>query len=211
MPTGVLELKLLRFRQNVFLENVPARTVLVSRSGWTGEDGFEIVAETSEGEKILRKVHELGVQLCGLAARDSLRMEIGFVLYGDEIDEETTPIEARYWWVFQPGPKDYCVGCSALREAMRRGASKIRVAVKLGKGARVIPRKGDRILVEGEPIGYITSGAYSPLLKRGIGQAYIRPSHALIGMPVQLEHRGKLFKAKIVDFPLVTPTSKPPA
>ncbi len=210
-PKEVLDLKALRFATNVYLEGVPAKTILVSRSGWTGEDGFEIIAEVSEGEKILRKVHDIGVRLCGLGARDSLRAEIGFVLHGEDIDEDITPVDARYWWVFQPGPKDDCIGCKALREALKRGASRVRVAVKLGKGARVVPRKGDRLIVEGEEIGVVTSGAYSPLLKRGIGQAYVRPSHALMGLPVVLEHRGrKRVKAKITDFPLVQPSSRLP-
>ncbi len=211
-PKHVLELRLLRFARDVVFENASAKAVLVSRSGWTGEDGFEIIAVASEGEKILRKAAEIGATLCGLAARDSLRMEVGFVLYGDEIDENTTPIEARYWWVFQPGPKEECIGCRALRDAMRKGASRVRVAVKLGKGkgARIVPRKGDRIVVEGEAVGVVTSGAYSPVLKRGIGQAYVAASHALIGMPVEIEHRGRLFKAKILDFPLVQPSSRPP-
>ncbi|MET1100965.1 MAG: glycine cleavage system aminomethyltransferase GcvT [Pyrodictiaceae archaeon] len=209
-PPEILELKLLKFKENVRFEEASATTILVSRSGWTGEDGFEIIAEASEGEKILRKVHELGVQLCGLGARDSLRIEVGFVLYGDEIDEETTPVDARYWWVYQPGPKRDCVGCRALREAMRRGASKIRLAIKLGKGQRIIPRKGDKILVEDVEVGYVTSGTYSPILGRSIGQAYLKPSHALIGMSVTLEHRARRVKAKIADFPLVKPTSTPP-
>ncbi|ABM80681.1 glycine cleavage system aminomethyltransferase GcvT [Hyperthermus butylicus] len=213
-PREVLELKLLRFRLNVELSEAKARAFLVSRSGWTGEDGFEIIAPVGEAEKILRKaaeiVRELGGRLCGLGARDSLRMEMGFVLYGHEIDEETTPVDARYWWVYQPGPKEDCVGCKALREALRRGAVKVRVGIRLSKKARIVPRQGDKIYVEGVEVGHVTSGAYSPVLGRSIAQAYIKPSHALMGLTVEVERRGKRYQGKIVDFPLVKPTSSPP-
>ena len=214
-PSEVLDLKVLRFRSNVEFEAAGARALIVSRSGWTGEDGFEIIAEAGEGEKILLKaaelLEELDGRLCGLGARDSLRMEVGFVLYGHEIDEETTPVEARYWWVFQPGPKQGCVGCQALREALRRGAARVRVGLKLGKKARVVPRQGDKVYIDDVEIGYVTSGAYSPVLKRSLAQAYIKPSHALMGLSVEIERRGKRYKAKIVDFPLVQPSSSPPA
>ncbi|KSW12007.1 glycine cleavage system protein T [Pyrodictium occultum] len=214
-PSEVLDLRILRFRRNVELEAAGARALIVSRSGWTGEDGFEVIAEAGEGEKILRKAAELlpklEGRLCGLGARDSLRMEMGFVLYGHEIDEDTTPVEARYWWVFQPGPKKECVGCPALREALRRGASRVRVGLKLGKKARVVPRQGDKVYVEDVEVGYVTSGAYSPMLRRSLAQAYIEPSHALMGMTVEVERRGRRYKAKIVDFPVVQPSSRPPA
>jgi len=214
-PSEVLELPILHFMRNVGLEGANAKALIVSRSGWTGEDGFEIIADVGEGEKILRKAAELlpklGGRLCGLGARDSLRMEVGFVLYGHEIDEETTPIDARYWWVYQPGPKEDCVGCNALREAMKRGARKVRVGLKLGKKHRIVPRQGDRVVVEGVEVGYVTSGAYSPVLRRSLAQAYLDPPHALMGMTVYVERRGKLYKAKIVDFPQVQPSSSPPA
>jgi len=214
VPREVLELKLLRFATDVKFEAAGARAILVSRSGWTGEDGFEIITEAGEGEKILRKAAELlprlDGRLCGLGARDSLRMEVGFVLYGHEIDETVTPIEARYWWVYQPGPKEDCVGCKALRQAMLKGASKVRVGLKLSKKARIVPRQGDKVYVNGVEVGCVTSGAYSPILKRSIAQAYIKPTHALMGFTVEVERRGKRYQAKIVDFPLVTPTSAPP-
>ncbi|MET1128009.1 MAG: glycine cleavage system aminomethyltransferase GcvT [Thermoproteota archaeon] len=211
-PREILELKALRFATNVRLGSATA--FLISRSGWTGEDGFEVIADLPNAEKILRvaheKLHELEGRLCGLAARDSLRMEVGFVLYGHEIDEDINPVEARYWWVFQPGPKQNCIGCPALREHLKRGVSRVRVGLRLGKKDRVIPRPGDRVLVEDVEVGTVTSGAYSPILRRSIAQAYIRSSHALMGMNVFIERRGKLYKAKIVDFPLVTPSSSPP-
>ena len=214
-PGSVLELRVMRFQREVVLEAARAKALIVSRSGWTGEDGFEIIAEVGEGEKILRKaaeiLPELGGKLCGLGARDSLRMEMGFVLYGHEIDETINPVEARYWWVFQPGPKENCLGCSALREALRRGAEKVRVGLRLGKKSRIVLRQGDKVYVEGVEIGRVTSGAYSPVLRRSLAQAYIDARHALMGMSVYVERRGKLHKAKIIDFPAVAPSSHPPS
>ncbi len=214
VDNSVLNLRILHFKRNVRFEAAQATAVIVSRSGWTGEDGFEIIAEISEAEKILRKAAEvlpvLGGRLCGLGARDSLRLEVGFVLYGHEIDEETTPIDARYWWVFKPGPKKDCVGCPALIEALRRGAKRVRVGLKFGKKVRIVPRQGDKVYVEGVEVGYVTSGAFSPILNRGIAQAYIKPSHALLGLTVEVERRGRRYEAKIVEFPLVQPTSSPP-
>jgi aminomethyltransferase len=213
-PESVLGLKAMRFVRGARLEAASASTILVSRSGWTGEDGFEIIAEAPEAEKILSRIAELlphlGGRLCGLGARDSLRMEMGFVLYGHEIDESTTPVEARYWWVYQPGPKQDCLGCRALREAIRRGADRVRVGLRLGKRSRIVPRQGDRVYVDDVEVGVVTSGAYSPVLGRSIAQAYLDARHALMGLQVEVERRGRRHRAKVVDFPLVQPSSQPP-
>jgi len=193
-----------------FLENVETRfgrVRIVSRSGWTGEDGFEFLAETSVAERIFRYYVERGVKPCGLAARDTLRLEMGFLLYGQDMDEETTPVEARYWHVFDQGKQD-CIGCSALIERMRSGAREVRVGLRLKKGEKAIPRKAARVLVQGEEVGRVTSGGYSPVLERPIAMAYLRPSHALMGMTVTVEVRGRLLEAKIVDFPFIETKSK---
>lgn len=206
-PKEVLDLQPLSFLENVLLEKAGARALIVSRSGWTGEDGFEIIAETSDGEKILRLLHDEGFTFCGLAARDSLRMEMGFLLYEHEIDENTTPVEARYWLVFTPGPKIDCIGCRALIEKLKKGVERVRVGLKLSKKARIIPRKGDRVFIEDIEIGVITSGAYSPVLGRSIAQAYVDVRHALLGMKVEVERKGKRYSAKIVEPPFVQPIS----
>lgn len=187
-----------------FMENLATRfgrIDVISRSGWTGEDGFEIISSPSVASEIIRALRSYGVTLAGLIARDSLRMEMGFVLYGEDIDETINPYEARYW-VFTRGKKT-CVGCEALGEIARRGVSRVRYMVRLKKGLRIIPRRGYRILYEGEEIGYITSGAYSPYLERPIGMGYIRSSHSLPGLSVDVEVRGKYYEAKILDYPLI--------
>ncbi|MCE4607271.1 MAG: glycine cleavage system aminomethyltransferase GcvT [Desulfurococcales archaeon] len=177
---------------------------IASRSGWTGEDGFEFIADPESTEGLFKAFIEAGAKPCGLGARDSLRMEVGFVLAGEDIDENVTPVDARYWLVFDYDKID-CIGCQALKEALSIGARKVRVGVRFKKKDRRIPRRGYEIFVPGTDtvIGTVTSGAYSPLLDRGIGQAYIDPSHALFGMKVEVEIRGKRVKAKIVDFPFI--------
>ncbi len=174
---------------------------IVSRSGWTGEDGFEIIGDPSSLARILKRFRELGVRLAGLIARDTLRMEMGYVLYGNDINEDINPYEARYW-VFDKEKKN-CVGCDALRELGRRGVSKIRYGVRMKKGSKLIPRAGYEIIYEGEVIGYITSGGYSPYLGRGVGMGYIKSSHALPGLDVEIRSKNRSDEAKILDFPLV--------
>jgi len=187
-----------------FLENLDTslgRVDIISRSGWTGEDGFEIVSRPGIAAEIIARLRSMGVALAGLIARDSLRMEMGYVLYGEDIDEDINPYEARYW-VFTRG-KEGCIGCDALRGIGRRGVAKARYMFRLKKGLRVIPRRGYKVLYEGEEIGYITSGSYSPYLERPIAMGYIKSSHALPGLSVDIEVRGKLYEAKILDYPLI--------
>ncbi|MEM4484726.1 MAG: glycine cleavage system aminomethyltransferase GcvT [Sulfolobales archaeon] len=174
---------------------------LISRSGWTGEDGFEILGEPRVIGEILRRLKTLGVKLAGLIARDTLRLEMGFVLYGNDIDEDTNPYEARYW-VFDDDKRE-CIGCDALRELGLRGVSRVRYGIRTKKGVRFIPRHGYEILYRDNVIGYVTSGGYSPYLDRGIGMGYIKASHALPGLNVVVRFKGRSVEAKIVDFPLI--------
>ncbi|MEZ0290883.1 MAG: glycine cleavage system aminomethyltransferase GcvT [Sulfolobales archaeon] len=174
---------------------------VISRSGWTGEDGFEILGAPSVISKILVALKNLGLRLAGLIARDTLRLEMGFVLYGNDIDEETNPYEARYW-VFDENKTD-CIGCDALREIGVKGVSRIRYGIRVKKGVRFIPRNGYEILYKGSVIGRVTSGGYSPYLDRGIGMGYVKASHALPGLDVLIRFRDRVAEAKILDFPLI--------
>lgn len=174
---------------------------IVSRSGWTGEDGFEIIGDPSILAKFLKRFKEMNIRLAGLIARDTLRIEMGYVLYGNDIDENTNPFEARYW-VFDKEKSD-CVGCDALREIGRRGVSRIRYAIRMKKESKLIPRTGYEIVYEGEVIGYVTSGGYSPYLERGVGMGYVKTSHALPGLDVEIRFKNRSSEAKILDFPLI--------
>lgn len=192
-----LELKPLTFKES--LEIGGKKFFLISRSGWTGEDGFEVWGEPREAEYFWRRAVEEGASPSGLAARDSLRMEMGYALYGEDIDENVNPVEARYW-VFSYDKKGY-VGFEGVKKALEEGASKVRVGILLKE--RVIARRGSPVYLGAKKIGEVTSGVYSPTLKAGIAQAYVKSSHALIGLRVQVEVRNRLHKAKIVDFPFL--------
>jgi aminomethyltransferase len=173
---------------------------LISRSGWTGEDGVEIWGEPEVIMRILRELINLGIKPAGLIARDSLRLEMGYVLYGEDIDENINPIEARYW-VFSID-KEF-IGRDAIIAALKDGVNKYRVGFKLRKGERVIPRHGNKVMILDREIGYITSGTFSPLLERSIAMGYVKSSHFLLGYPVVLNIRNRMIEAKIQDFPLI--------
>ncbi|RLG87434.1 MAG: glycine cleavage system aminomethyltransferase GcvT [Thermoprotei archaeon] len=197
----VKDLEWMTFRRNV---NTPfGKVMILSRSGWTGEDGIEIVAEPGVAERIFRSFVEKGVQPAGLIARDTLRIEMGFRLYGAEIDESINPIEARYW-VFTFGKKG-CVGCDALQRLLSEGCDKQLVGLRLKKGVRFIPRHGYAITTYdgSREIGYVTSGAYSPVLQRSIALGYVSSRYAVMGLRVGIRIRAKVYTARIVDFPFI--------
>lgn len=183
--------------------------VFLSRTGYTGEDGFEVYVWNAPLDKpdnaikvwnaILEAGKPFGIEPCGLGARDTLRLEAGLCLYGNDIDENTTPLEARLGFVvkFQ---KDNFVGKNALLKQKEEGVKRRRVGLQMIEQG--IPRQGFKIYNEkGENIGHVTSGTFSPLLKCGIAMAYIQTPQAQEGNTVNIEIRGKMAKAKIVPFP----------
>ncbi len=182
--------------------------VLISRSGYTGEDGFEITLwkiPLKEAEKavkiwkeILKAGSEFGIAECGLGARDTLRLEAGLVLYGNDIDEETTPLEARLEWVVKFNKGEF-IGKDALLKQLNEGVKRLRVGLKMID--RGIPRPHYDIYVDEEKIGYITSGTFSPLLKIGIGMGYVKANYAEEGREVKVDIRGRKAKAQIVNWP----------
>ncbi len=200
------DLKTLEFRMNTEIAGI--KVFLVSRSGWTGEDGFEVWGDHGAIEKLIEKLVEKGAIPAGIIARDTLRMEMGFVLGGHEYGEDPIrypcALSLRYGMGAIDWKKKGYIGEEMLRSCRRNGVRWIRVGVKMSKkSARVIPRENTLIYVEDQPIGWVTSGAFSPVLKRAIAQAYIDTRYALFGEPVELEIRGKRHKGKIVDFPLI--------
>ena len=200
----VKDLRILQFVKDP--EILGGKAFLVSRSGWTGEEvrsqGFEIWADVKLGAKIFEKVVKLGVKPAGLIARDSLRLEMGYLLIGVDMDESTNPIEARYWLPLSLD-KEGCVGCDKVREFFSKGVEKFRIGLRLKKGIRVIPRHGNKIVIGDKTIGYVTSGAYSPYLKRSIAMGYIKSQYFYLGFRVGIEIRGKVYEARIVDFPFI--------
>ena len=186
----------------------PVKAFLVSRSGWTGEDGVEVWLKPSEAARLYKLLIERGVKPAGIASRDTLRMEMGFVLNGNEYGEDPTKFPCAYSLRYGMGAIDWgkrgFIGEEALRACRREGARWIRVGLVVKKKyARTIPRPGYKVYVEGVEAGWVTSGSFSPVLSRGIAQAYIDSRYALIGETVEVDIRGRLIEAKIVDFPFI--------
>jgi len=171
------------------------RDIILSRTGYTGEDGFELIVSKKETEPLWARFLAEKVQPCGLGARDTLRLESGLPLYGHEYDEETSPLEAGYAWAVKL-EKPF-VGRDALLEQKEMGLSKKLVGIAFEE--RVIPRAGDPVFaINGSRIGRVTSGTFSPTLKKPIALAYIAAKDAQLGDSIQLEIRGKKLPAKIV-------------
>ena len=183
--------------------------VFLSRTGYTGEDGFEVYIWNAPLDKpnnalkvwnaVLEAGKPFGIEPCGLGARDTLRLEAGLCLYGNDIDENTTPLEAKLGFVvkFQ---KDNFIGKNTLLKQKEEGIKRKRVGLQMIEQG--IPRQGFKIYNnKGENIGQVTSGTFSPLLKCGIAMAYIQAEQAQEGNIINIEIRGKHAKAKIVSFP----------
>ncbi len=186
--------------------------VFISRTGYTGEDGFEVfvwdtpISNPKKAVKawnaILKAGKELKIEPCGLGARDTLRLEAGMCLYGNDIDENITPLEARISFVVKL-QKDAFMGKEALLKQKEAGIKKKRVGLKLLEAG--IPRPRHEVMKGREEIGRITSGTFSPLLKYGIGMGYVQTEHGAEGEIVSVKIRNKLVKAEIVKFPFYDP------
>jgi len=182
------------------------KKILISRTGYTGEDGFEIYIFGNCGEEealnlwnaILDAGKEFGIEPCGLAARDTLRLEAGFCLYGNELNENITPIEAGLTFGVKFDQRDY-IGKDALLRQMKEGVKRMRVGLKMVE--RGIPRKGMKIIKDDEEIGFVTSGTLSPILKVGIAMGYVSPKYSSPGTRLNISIRGRPSEAEIVDFP----------
>jgi aminomethyltransferase len=200
------DLKPLEFRLNE--EVAGARVYLVSRSGWTGEDGFEVWGEHGEIKKLVEALVARGVKPAGLIARDTLRIEMGFVLGGHEYGEDPVKfpcaVSLRYGMGAITWEKRGFVGEDALRACRREGVRWVRLGLRMGKEAgRLFPREGSGVYVEDVYVGWVTSSCYSPVLSRGIAMAYIDTRYAVIGEEVEVDIRGKKYSARIVDFPFI--------
>jgi aminomethyltransferase len=176
--------------------------VLASRTGYTGEDGFEILAAAEHGPRLwdalLGATRACGGLPAGLAARDTLRLEAGLPLYGTDMDTGTTPVEAGLGWVVRIGKGPF-IGRDRLAEQLATGVSRRLVGLRLADPG--VPRHGARVVREGRTIGTVTSGAKSPTLDAFIGLAYVASEAAAPGMAVAVESRGRLLAAQVVGRP----------
>lgn len=178
--------------------------VLISRTGYTGEDGFEIVGNDKCIVAIWNKVLEMGkpfgVKPCGLGARDTLRTEVCYPLYGHELDENTSPIEAGVGFFVALDKGDF-IGRSALAEQKAKGVSKKCVAFKMTDKSAP-PRPHYPIWANGASVGEVVSGTQSPSLNIGIGMGYVPPQAAKVGTAIEIEIRGKKSPAVVVQKPI---------
>lgn len=188
--------------------DVAGASALVSRTGYTGEDGFEVMVDADAAEHIWNALMNNAACPCGLGARDTLRTEAGFALYGHDIDRATNPYEARLGWVVNLAKPDF-VGREALARLKAEGPSRRLVGLHVAPGG--VPRQGFAIARDGERVGLVTSGTFSPTLKRNIAMGYVPPALSQPGQAVQVETRGKNVDAEVVALPFVPHRSRPRA
>jgi aminomethyltransferase len=183
-------------------ERVAGIETLISRTGYTGEDGFELYCPASAGPALWRALMEAGaphrIRPIGLGARDTLRLEMGYALYGNDITADTSPLQANLGWIVKLGKGDF-IG----REALMRERSEWikRRLVGLEMVDRGVARAHYRILSNGELVGEVTSGTMSPTLNKSVGLGYVRTPSAKVGTPVQVDIRGKPAQARVAATP----------
>ncbi len=184
------------------VDGVPA---IVSRTGYTGEDGFEVYAAPDKAAQLWNKMLEVGnhgtaegVLPCGLAARNTLRLEAAMALYGHEIDEATTLLEANLGWICKLNKGDF-IGREALLKQKEAGVRRRLIGFEITE--RGIARDGQEVVIAGERVGTVTSGSPAPYLKKNIGLAYVPVEFAVEGQRIQIDVRGRLVAAQIVKTP----------
>ena len=178
------------------LDNIP---IFLARTGYTGERGFEMSFESQYAEKVWNILLEAGARPIGLGARDTLRLEACYSLYGHEISDSITPIEANLSWVIKEKNGIEYLGKTVLLNQIKNGTSRILVGLELLD--RGIIRENYKLFKNGINVGYVTSGGYSPTLKKTIGLALIKKELSSIGTELDIEIRGRFLKAKIVPTP----------
>jgi aminomethyltransferase len=171
---------------------------MISRSGYTGEDGFEIFLSPSDATRIMKKLIDAGVQPCGLGARDTLRLEAKMALYGNDIDHSTTPIEADLGWIVKLEKGDF-MGRDVLQRENAEGPKRRLVGFEMID--RGIARHGYPVVDGSEEIGVVTSGTHSPTLKKAIGLAYLPLDKSAQGTEFNVLIRGKETRARVVPTP----------
>ncbi len=182
--------------QQIHIQGNPA---FIARTGYTGEDGFEVMLEPEAGQQLWRSLLEAGVTPCGLGARDTLRLEAAMSLYGQDIDETTTPLEAGLNWLVHLDRKGDFLGRSVLEKQKAEGVERRLVGLEMT--GKHIARHGYPILSAGKVVGEVTSGTLSPTLNKAIALAYVPKSLSKVGQTVEVEIRGKTYPAVVVKKP----------
>lgn len=200
----IADLKYYHFAEGKVL-GVPA---LIARTGYTGELGYELYVPASATSKVWNALLEagepFGVKPCGLGARDTLRLEMGYLLYGNDMDDTTTALECGLAWITKFDKGDF-IGREALLEQKERGLGRKLVGFEMVD--RAIGRHGYAVRTradETQPAGVVTSGTPSPTLGRNVGMAYVPATHAALGTEIYVDVRGEPKKARVVKKPFFT-------
>ncbi|TKJ24626.1 MAG: glycine cleavage system protein T [Promethearchaeota archaeon Loki_b31] len=173
--------------------------IFIARTGYTGERGFEISFDNKYAEKIWNDLTKTGASPAGLGARDSLRLEATYSLYGHEISDSITPIEAGLFWLVKPKEGIDYIGKETLLKQKSEGTARIIVGLNLLD--RGIIREHYKIFKKGNEIGFVTSGGYSPTLKKTIGLGLVEKQYSEVGTEFEIEIRNKFLRGKIVATP----------
>jgi aminomethyltransferase len=186
-----------------------SKNILISRTGYTGEDGFELYIPKDVVESVwlelLARGEEVGIKPIGLGARDTLRIEMKYCLYGNDISEQTTPLEAGLQWLIRWDQGDF-IGRQSLDEQRQVGQYKKLIGFQLLE--RGVPRSRYQISSAGKFVGEVTSGIISPSLGRGIGMGYVVRDYSKIGTPLEIHMRNKIVRAEVVSTPFYPSKTK---
>ncbi len=185
-------------RFHVSHPQVGRRPALACGTGYTGEDGVELLLDPEVAVPIWRELLDAGIVPCGLGARDTLRLEVCYPLHGNELSAERTPIEAGLGWCCKEATG--FIGSEAIARARAEGTAENLVAFEIEGGG--IPREGNPVVQGDEQVGEVTSGTYAPSLEIGAGMAYVRAELAEAGTEVEIDVRGKRRPARIASKPL---------
>jgi aminomethyltransferase len=206
--------KVLQKLTSIVLENIEyyhfridefagCQDVIISATGYTGSGGFEIYVKNSDAEKVWNAIFEAGkdvnIEPIGLGARDTLRLEMGFCLYGNDLSDETSPLEAGLGWITKLNT-DF-VSSEILKDQKEKGLSRKLVAFKMID--RGIPRHDYDIQINGNIVGKVSSGSQSPVLKCGIGMGYVPFGMHKVGQEIEILVRNRALKAEIIKLPFI--------
>jgi len=182
--------------------NIAGHDILLSRTGYTGEDGFEVYIPNEMADEIWMAFVDAGkefdMQLIGLGARDSLRLEMKMSLYGNDIDQNTSPIEASLGWIVNFDKGDFIARDILLNQKQEKPKERL---ICLELEGRLFPRHGYKLFHEGEEVGRVTSGIFSPTLQKPIAMAYLKRSLTKIGRTVEMQIRDKFYTSKVIKPP----------
>ena len=182
-------------------------TAFIARTGYTGEDGFEVMVSPTVGQQLWQRWLEMDVTPCGLGARDTLRLEAAMGLYGQDMDDTITPLEAGLGWLVHLDCKSDFIGRTVLAEQKAQGVEKKLVGLQMQ--GRQIARHDYSILLEGQPVGVVTSGTLSPTLGTAIALGYVPTQQSKVGQVLAVEVRGKACPVEVVKKPFYRSSHKP--